>query len=555
MAVAVAATGCQSDAQTHPQSDLTDLPPSATKPVAREDLADGGTLRWGINEFPGQWNPHHANGNLGTVETVLDGLLPSPFRTDAEGQAHPDPDYVEEVAVQTEPEQTVTLRLNPDARWSTGDPITWYDYAAMVGALAGENSGHQILGEAGYERISDVSPGRSEFEVVITFERPFADYASLFRLLLPADYTETPEGFNEGYAGDIPVTAGPFEVGGIDRTAQTITLVRNDDWWGAPARLDRIIYRSLAPEALDAAFLDGGIDVYTMPIDPGSYERISGASDGEIRAALAPDYRHITLNGQSPGLSDVDVRHAIFLAIDRRAIAESAFSAMNWSPNVLDNHFLLANQEGYADNSGAWGEHDPERAAELLEEAGWALEGEGADAVRTKDGEPLALRFTVPQGYAPALNEAELVQAMLGEVGIGVEIESVPGDHLFSDYIVPGNYDMVSFVNNGSGFPVSQSLLQWSDATVDDEEAPQWRGNVGRIGSPEIDAAMTDAMESLDPSEAIEHINEADRLLWEAGHTLPLYQRPELVAVRGSLANIGAPGFGRLDYADIGFTG
>ncbi|WP_233515406.1 ABC transporter family substrate-binding protein [Marinitenerispora sediminis] len=552
-AVLVAAlTGCQAGPDDPPDVAASQLPSSDTNPVDRSELAQGGTLRWGINDFPAQWNPHHANGTVSTVGTVMEALLPTPFDLDTDARPRPDPDFVEDVDVRAEPQQTVTLRLNPDARWSDGTPITWRDYAQMAEALSGRDPEYQINSATGYQQITEVTRGADDFEVVIAFDRPFADYPALFHPLLPAAYTATPERFNTGYLDDIPVTAGPFTLEETDRTARTVTVVRDDDWWGEPALLDRIIYRAMGPDALDSAFQDGGVDVYALAIDAGSYERASSVPEGEVRAALAPDYRHITLNGESPALSDVDVRHAVFLGIDRTAVAESAFSAIGWPATVPNNRLLLPNQQGYADNSGPWGRHDPERAAELLEGAGWTSDGPGE--VRTRGGTPLSLRYVVPQGFQPARNEAELVQAMLGDIGIQVEIEAVPADELFSGYVVPGNYDLVSFVNNGGGYPVSQSMQQWSDAVPDADGSPQWRTNVGRIGSPEIDAALAEAMATLDAAQALASVNEADRLLWEAGHTLPLYQRPELVAVRRDVANLGAAGFAAVDYDDIGFV-
>lgn len=49
-------------------------------------------------------------------------------------------------------------------------------------------------------------------------------------------------------------------------------------------------------------------------------------------------------------------------------------------------------------------------------------------------------------------------------------------------------------------------------------------------------------------------VNAADRLIWRQASVLPLYQRPQLVAARADLANLGACGFFEPDYEDIGFT-
>ncbi|GAA2008031.1 ABC transporter family substrate-binding protein [Nocardiopsis rhodophaea] len=552
--IAVTVASCQgSSGNTRSEAGTTAA--SALNPTDRGDLAQGGTLRWGLNEFPAQWNPHHADGNLATVDTVMEALMPAPFHTDEEGVAVPNSDYVDDVDVRTPDDggaQVVTLRLNRDAQWSDGTPITWRDYESMARALSGEQHGYRVLGSVGYDRIASVRAGSDDFEVVIAFDRPFAEYRSLFAPLLPAEYTASPEKFNAGYHEDIPVTAGPFAFDGIDPAAQTVTLRRSDDWWGAPALLDRIIFRAMAPEALDSAFLDGGIDTYALPLDPASYERASSAADGEVRTAPAPDYRHITLNGDSDVLSDVAVRHAIFQGIDRRVLAEAAFGPIDPPREPLGNHLLLQGRRGYVDNSGAWGEYDPDHAEKLLDAAGWTAPADGG--TRTRDGAPLRVDFLVPRGHRPAQDEAELVQGMLAEIGIDVRVEAVSGDKLFSDYVLPGRYDMVAFVNTGGGFPLSETLQQWTGPVTGPDGTPRWRANVGRISTPEIDAALEEALETLDPDEAVDRINEADRLLWEAGHTLPLYQRPDLVAVRTDIGNLGAAGVGSLDYADIGFT-
>jgi peptide/nickel transport system substrate-binding protein len=64
---------------------------------------------------------------------------------------------------------------------------------------------------------------------------------------------------------------------------------------------------------------------------------------------------------------------------------------------------------------------------------------------------------------------------------------------------------------------------------------------------------MDRASQNLDPEQARADVNAADRLIWKQASVLPLYQRPQLVAVRESLANVGARGFHELRYQDIGF--
>ncbi|WP_236542842.1 ABC transporter family substrate-binding protein [Spiractinospora alimapuensis] len=521
---------------------------SDLNPMPREDLRQGGTLRWGITELPTQWNPYHPQGNVETVTTVLEGLMPSPFVLDSGGTPHPDPDYVVDYSVSVDERQTLRLSLNPEARWSTGDPITWRDYAALATALGGDDQRFHMVSPVGYDRIAEVAPGENQFEVVVVFDEPYSEYASLFYPLLPAETTSDPDAFNEDFRETIPVTAGPFTLDNIDPTARTVTVTRDDDWWGEPAMLDGITYRALETGAFEGAFLEGGIDVFTVPTETSSFLRTHGAADGEVRAAPGQAYRHLTLNGAAPALSDVRVRQAIFHGVDRRALADAALGGIGWPVEMLNNRLLLPNRPGYADNSGDLSEYDPDAASALLDDAGWPRP-ESGEGVRVRDGETLTLRMVVPRGHAAGRDEAALIRDMLEEIGVEVLVEEVSGDELFSTYVFPGNYDLVAFNYAPGAFPVTATRYQWAEQWDGD-----WAGNVSKIGDPAIDENLDAALATLDPDQSTELINEADRLLWENGHTLPLYQRPQLVAVRDDVANLGATGLGSLRHADIGYV-
>ncbi|WP_245929883.1 ABC transporter family substrate-binding protein [Allonocardiopsis opalescens] len=536
-----------------------DLPASDTNPVPRDELAPGGELLWALSMLPSQWNPHHIDGNTQQVETVMGALMPSAYRTDELGNAEPDPDYVLAADLDLDQGQTLTLTLNPQARWSDGSPITWRDYAGQAEALSGEDGDYRIAGSTGYDRIASVERGVDDFQAVVTFREPYAEYAQLFSPLLPLAYTEDPDAFNTGYAEDIPVTAGPFEPAGTDPGVQSLTVRRDPDWWGEPALLNSIVFRAVPTDAQVAGLANGELDVVQLPAGPSAYRQALALDEVTVRRAIAPDIRHVTLNGGGPILSDQRVRHAVFAAIDRTVLAESALEGLDWPVAVQQNRFLLPSQPGYQDTSNGLGDYDTARAERLLEEAGWELppgadqRSDGASATRVRDGEELVLRMPLPQGFGTARAEGELIRYMLAQVGIEVDLEEVPGETLFSDYVIPGNFDLVAFSNVGSAFPISESRAQWMDAVPGDDGEPQWRNNVGRIGSAEIDAALAAAVAETDQERAREQLNTADRLLWEAGHTLPLYQRPEFVAVPSALANLGAEGLLSIDYADIGF--
>ncbi len=148
------------------------------------------------------------------------------------------------------------------------------------------------------------------------------------------------------------MTAGPFQLESVDTTAQTITLERNPDWWGDPAILDRIIYRVIDLDAQIDALANGEIDFIDIGPDVNNLQRAEGTEGIEIRRAGGPNFRHITINGTSPVLSDVDVRQALAKAIDRQTIADAMIGPMGGDATKLDNHIFMRNQEGYQDNAG-----------------------------------------------------------------------------------------------------------------------------------------------------------------------------------------------------------
>ncbi|GAA5060328.1 peptide/nickel transport system substrate-binding protein [Thermocatellispora tengchongensis] len=530
-------------------------------PVPRGQVREGGTLRWGIDHYPSQWNLNHVNGRLPEVEAVMDALMPAPFRADERGIVAPDPDYLTRAEVtRGSPAQVVTLTLNPRARWSDGRPITWEDYHAQWRAMSGRDPAYQVAGTAGYRDIGSVARGAHDHQVVITFARPFADWRSLFTPLYPRSANATPDAFNGYWLNAIPVTAGPFKPAGLDPDARTVTVVRDPAWWGEKARLDRIVFRAMDAAARLRAFTAGELDVTDLGMSAEAVAKARASRDAVVRQAAGPGYRQLTLNGESPRLADPAVRQAVAMAIDRAELARAGLAGLGWPAVPLGNHFFLNTQAGYRDNSHEIGTYDPEAAAERLEDAGWVLDER--TGVRRKDGAEPALRFVVPAGVAVSRAEGERVRAMLAEVGVKVTVVEVPADAFFTKHVIPGDFDIAPFTYAGSPFPVSASYAQYADAvtppggarTVGAGGPRVWNANLARIGHPTTDRALLRAMGELDPTRRLGYTHAADALLWRNVNVLPLYQRPQTVAVRASLANIGANGFRDLRYTDIGFT-
>ncbi|UOY03826.1 ABC transporter family substrate-binding protein [Blastococcus sp. PRF04-17] len=515
--------------------------------VDRDELAEGGDLRWPLGEIPPNFNYHQFDGTLQDNADVIEALMPSAFHFEADANPVVNEDYFTNIELTSEDPQTVTYDINEDATWSDGTPITAQDLIAQWQALNGTNPAYNISSTTGYDQIESVEEGDSEKQAVVTFATPFADWQSLYSPLYPASTNSDPEVFNTGWVEQPQVTAGPFQLASIDATAQTITLERNPDWWGDPAILDRIIYRVIDLDAQIDSLVNGEVDFIEIAADVNKLQRAEGTDGIEIRRAGGPNFRHITINGTSPVLSDVAVRKALAKAIDRQTITDAMIGPLGGDATKLDNHIFMRNQEGYQDNAGELSEPDVEAANAELEEAGWTREGD--EGTRTKDGQELSVRFVIPSGVATSAQEAQLVQSMLAEVGADVQIETVDVGQFFENYILIGDYDMTVFSWIGTPFPISSSSSIYAMPQGDNIQQ-----NFARVGTPEIDAGFNEVKSELDPERAREMANEIDAQIWDIVHSLTLYQRPDIWATVDNLANFGAFGFASARYQDIGFT-
>jgi peptide/nickel transport system substrate-binding protein len=516
-----------------------------------DQVKQGGTLRWAVDQFSTQWNYNQVNGPEASTAQVLYGTMPYAFIADKTATVNPNPDYLTSAkAEQTGGKQVVTLELNPKAKWSDGTPITEKDYETQWNALKDPNAKYQIASSTGYDRIESVKQGKDQNEVIATFNKPFADWKSLWSPLYPAKYQDTPDHFNKGYLNKIPATGGPFKIEKIDKTAKTVSMVPDPNWWGAKPKLDRIITRALEVDAAVNAFANGEVDVNLIATDPSAYKRASSTKGGVVRVAGGPDFRHFTINGTSPDLKDLQVRQAVAMSINRPAIAKADLTGLPWPARTMDNHLLVNTQKGYKSNSGTVGQFDPEKAKQMLDTAGWKQSG----AYRKKGGKTLELRFVIPTGIQTSRQEGELTQAMLKDVGIKLDIRAVPSDDFFDKYVIPGNYDITPFAWLGTPFPISSAQSIYANPVKDSKGELQFQQNFARVGSKQIDDLMNKAEQTLDPNQAFDFANQADAQIWNEVHSIVMYQRPQMTAVKTTLANVGSFGFAQPDYTKIGFS-
>ncbi|MHA0288444.1 ABC transporter family substrate-binding protein [Mycobacterium sp. C3-094] len=502
-------------------------------------LQQGGTLRLALTGFPANFNNLHIDGNLGEIGAMYKTMLPRAFFIKPNGEMTVNSDYFTNVELTGTDPQVVTYTINPKAVWSNGRPITWEDIAAQVNATSGKDKRYLFASPNGAERVGSVTKGVDDRQAIVTFAKHYADWKGLFAgngMLFPKEMTGTPEAFNTGFRDGPPPTAGPFIITNIDRGAQRITLGRNPKWWGTPPLLDSISYTVLDDAARIPALLNNSIDASGVAtLD--ELKTTRSAPGIAMRRAPSAQWYHMTFNG-APGsiLADPKLRMAVAKGIDRQAIVTVAQNGLVDKPVPLNNHIYLAGQEGYQDNSIPF---DPEAAKRELDALGWRQNGQ----FREKDGRRLTIRDVYYDAQSTG-QIGQIAQNNLSQIGVDLQLVPAAGGKLFTEFVTPGNFDIVQFAWGGDAFALSSLTQAYASAG---------ESNYGKIGSPEIDAKIDQTLSELDPAKARTLANELDTMIWQEVHSLPLFQAAGNVAVRATLANYGPAGIGDLNYSAIGF--
>ncbi|KZM69291.1 ABC transporter family substrate-binding protein [Nocardia terpenica] len=538
IAIGMIVSGCGSDDTQAGSSDI-----GVTNDINPKDpstLRDGGNLRMSISSFPATFNYNHVDMD-NDVATVIDPLMPTAFTSDAAGNLSVNHNYFTDIELTGTAPQQVTYTINPKAVWSDGTPITWEDLKAEADALAGAARGYQIASPSGFDRVDRVERGVDDRQAIVTFSTPYAEWKGQFSPLYPKAVNASPQAFNDLDRSSLAVSSGPFVITNIDRTQNRITLSRNPKWWGATPKLDTITFTVLDSSALLPGIQNNELDYASMS-GLSNVTAARSAANVVVRHTPEPTWSHLTFNGaQGSVLADPRVRVAITKAIDRQAIVNATENGLVDNPKPLDNHIYMAGQKGYQDNS-APSAFDPKAAAAQLDALGWKLDGD----VREKDGRKLVLRDVMYQQDL-WVNVAQIVQQNLAAIGVKVDIQTYPGQGLFTDVIDPGNFDIAQFSWVGNPYPLG-ALEQ-----IYAYDPNNRQGNDGRIGTPELNALIKQTMAELDPDKAIQLANQCDKMIWEEGFSLPLNQRPGNYAVRANLANIGAFGMASADWTKVGF--
>ena len=248
---------------------------------------------------------------------------------------------------------------------------------------------------------------------------------------IPSQAAVEAMGAEYGVAG--AVGTGPFELERFDIGLETV-LTRNDAYaWASPlsqnqgpARFETLTFREIPDQS--TAFLElktGGVDILLgVPTD--FLQVLAAEPNVTVIQMPGTGISYMPINVTAPPFDDVRVREATGLAIDQEAIVASIYNGVG-SPA---HNFLISSLPEAEVDDLLNVRHDPERAAALLEEAGWTM---GDGGVREKDGEPLAVDLFTQNGSEFTVL-TQVVQAQLAEIGMQAEITVFDSSTIRDEY-------------------------------------------------------------------------------------------------------------------------
>ncbi len=549
-AVAVAGAGCGNAATTARRSVTTrsSTTPTTTLPSGPVPVNDGGSLTFAspleLAGFNIDTSAAAGQAGAGEVGAEVDArVFPQVFRLDPGLKPVLDTDLMDSAElVDTDP-QTIVYKIDPKAVWSDGVPISAddfvYNWQAQSGNPALTDVGgkpYDVASTAGYDQIRSVTGSDGGKTVTVVFDKPYADWESLFgagKPIIPAHVARR-VGWNTGFDHFDPkaeVSGGPYVVKS-DAPGSQLVLARNPAYWGRPAHLDTIVFRLVADPAQDAPLLENDQVQLVYPPQPqaGPVGQVSPLPGVEADLGLGLDFQQLDFNERNPLLADPVVRRAMAKAIDRTQLVRQTADQLDSWVRVLDNRIYVNNQAGYQDNSGG-GYHHADLAAEakLLDGDGFA---KGPNGIWSRDGKPLEVRLGTPTGDDLALRTEQILQAQLQAGGIMVDLANDPPDKFLGTDLPSGDFDLALYARTASPFPsASQAIYASGPAGSQDYDGHS---------DPMVDTLLTTASGELNPGTATADYNRVDALLWKDMVTLPLYQEPTFIAYNHRYANIAA---------------
>ena len=444
-------------------------------------------------------------------------------------------------SIESQDNQNWTIRLKDGWTFHDGTPVDAQSYVDAWNYTANpanaQDGGSYLSRIAGFQELQD-GAAQTLTGLQVVDDRTFTVQLSApFRLFpavvgynsfdpLPDAFFQDPEGF-----GTHPIGNGPFQAETDYVPGQGITLTRYQDYAGEDAAqadgMEFIVYADQATAYTDAQ--DGNVDIVDV-IPPDVIESARDAfGDGFIETEVS-QITYLGFPTYDPRFADPRVRQAISMAIDRQAISDAIFSGTR----TPADSFISPVVDGYREGSCEFCTFDPDRANQLLEEAGF------------DKSQPIDLWFNAGGGHDAWM---EAVGNQLRQ-NLGVDF-SLQGNLDFSQYLPLGEQKgWTGPYRYGWSFdyPAAESYLT---PLFTPSSFPPIGSNYSFYSNQQVVDLIAQGDQAASEDEAIADYQQAEDLIAEDMAMVPMFFGVEQIVHSENVADVSIDVFGQIDLAAV----
>lgn len=446
----------------------------------------------------------------------------------------------------------LTVKMNPDAKWSDGTKVTAEDVAYTFDV----NVKYESAGGLDYKNyIESVKAPDDETAVFTAKLNSSGEAANPLKVeeylpkqfVLQKAYLEKVEKRNNSDSSkmktdrmDDLVASGPYKPYVIND--QKVVLKRDDNYWGkAPSMWGKlpvpkyIVHNIFKDNAAgDTAFQAGEVDVSQQFISNVS----SMMSGGKISTYLPelPYYVAATMptawyNIKKPGLDNASIRKAIAIAVDYDQIIKTAMSG--YSPSFKDVPRSLMNptdaEQSLIDKdalkSVQWVGSDIEGAKKLLDSIG--AKDTNGDGIREYKGKKLSFKAECPSGWSDWNASLEIVAAAGKKIGIDIQTY-FPDANAFYDDLSNKNFDIAMWSPSGAGISNPWTRCYGMLSSSYNSMKTQMIGNFGGYANKRVDELLELIPHETDTAKLKAYYTELSKIYLTDVPSFSLMYRPEL---------------------------
>lgn len=406
----------------------------------------------------------------------------------------------------SEDKRTYTFTLREDAVFADGSPITAEDFVFTYTSFAdpsydgrGYSGANDLVGYEAYkdgdaETLEGVV-AVDEHTVAFTFNE--AGPSNIWNLGY-APLSKAHYGFEKGNADSLKqqmtdldlLGSGPYKFVRVEAT-QFLELTRNENYFGDTPEIENIIVKFLADETKFEELAAGNIDILAaVPPNDDSTDRLTDIGIANVRTFIENSYRFSAFNFENEKFQDPRVRQALTYGFDRQLLIDTYYDGYG---TVVNSPISTASW-AYSEPKNLY-EYDPEKAGQLLDEAGWVL---NANGIREKDGQELSIEWTTAQS---PLNDTmiPILDDNYKKIGIKFVPNVIEFSTLVENMFTNHDFEMGSL---GWSLTVDPSSLE---STLGSEYNVPGSNNAGSYNNPEFDEAIKLAKNEFDRDKAIEY--------------------------------------------------